>query len=194
MLMFQGKDPSVFLDGIRASARDPLSFSRRAKPKTCGNPFGHGLSLCRRSTSYSTCLAFLPSACLCSFLCLYLCPSLRLCLCHSLLFAFAFRERRCGLVPVCHVPLSVRLVHRFPFNSESIVHLQACRVQSDVPAPFWIFLGPTRRMIVMQETVCGSLEEASPSMCSKNQSEAYVRQQGFLPCVTRRQGLRAVKQ
>ena len=46
------------------SARDPpLSSSQRAKPRTWCNPFGRGLSPCRRITSYSTCLTFLPSAC-----------------------------------------------------------------------------------------------------------------------------------
>ena len=53
---------------------------------------------------------FLPLPCPCSFL--------------AFLFAFALRE---------HVDFHWCLMHRFPLNSESIVTLQPCRVQSDVP-------------------------------------------------------------
>ena len=60
----------------------------------------------------------------------------------ALAFAFAFREcvdfHRYGVVPVCDAPLSVRLMHRFPLVLESLVLLQSRRVQSNVPAPFWI--------------------------------------------------------
>ena len=70
---------------------------------------------------------FVPSACPCSLLCLSLCLSLCPSLCPFLClsFAFAFRERVdfhwCGVVPVRYTRLSVRLKHRFPLTSESIV-------------------------------------------------------------------------
>ena len=97
MLMIQGEDPS---------ARDPLSSSQWAKPRTwCG------LSPCRRNTSHFTCLMFLLSPCLCSFLCFSLClslwPSLCLsvCLCCYLCLSWA---RRLPLVwcrsrPLCTI-------------------------------------------------------------------------------------------
>ena len=123
------------------SAREPLSFSLRANPRTWrSNPFGHGLSPYRRSISCSTCVAFLLSACLCSLLCLSLCPSLCLSLCPC--FSLALRERVIfhwsGLVPVCHASLSVLLVYCLPLRSESTVPLQPRRVQSNVPALFWV--------------------------------------------------------
>ena len=61
----------------------PLSSPQRAKPRTWGNPFGRGLSPCRRNTSYSTGLTFLPSACPGLSLCPSLCPWPCLCLCPS---------------------------------------------------------------------------------------------------------------
>ena len=93
MLMIQGEDPS---------ARDPLSSSQWAKPRTwCG------LSPCRRNTSHSTCLMFLLSPCLCSFLCLSLWPSLclSLCLCSYLCLSWARRHPLvwCRSRPLCTI-------------------------------------------------------------------------------------------
>ena len=45
----------------------------------------------------------------------------------------------CGFFPVCHACTTVcTLGECLPLNSESIVPLQSCRVQSNVPAPLWI--------------------------------------------------------
>ena len=65
-------------------------FLSEARPRTWGIPFGRGLFPCRRNTSNSTCLMFLPSPCPCSFLCLSIClvfalsPCPCLCLCSYL--------------------------------------------------------------------------------------------------------------
>ena len=128
-------------------ARDPLFSSHRARPRTWRNPFGCGLFPCRRNTSHSTCLLFLPSACPCSFLCfslcLCLCPSLYPCLCLLFLplpFMSASTSNWRGVVPVRYAPLSECLVHCFPLISESIIPLQPRRVQTNMPPPFWILL------------------------------------------------------
>ena len=117
------------------SARDPLFSSQRARPRTWGNPFGRGLSPCRRNTSCSTCLSFLRLVLAFLFAFLFA-------LAFASVFAFAFHEHVnfhwCGVVPVRYAPLSVRLMHRFPLTSERIVPLQPRRVQSNMSLPFWI--------------------------------------------------------
>ena len=83
--LFEGEDPSDLLDGVRARlVTHCLSLSEPSR-ELGSNPFGHGLSPHRRSISCSTCVAFLPSACLCSLLCL----SFSLPLPRSLLFVSA---------------------------------------------------------------------------------------------------------
>ena len=139
MLVIQGKDPSAFLDGVRALLVTHCFLLSDPGRELWRNPFGRGLSPCRRNTSCSTCLMFLPfGLSLLSDLPFSLPFSLPL----PLFFPFAFHERVnfhwCGVVPVRYASLSVRLMHRFPLTSESIVPLQPRRVESNVPPPFWI--------------------------------------------------------
>ena len=79
MLVIQGEDPSVFVNGV-CTLLVTNCFLLSEPGRELGQSFGRGLSPCRRKTSHSTCLMFLPSPCPCSFLCLSLC----LCLCPSL--------------------------------------------------------------------------------------------------------------
>ena len=87
MLVIQGGDPSVFLDGVRA-----LLVTHRFLLSEPGREFIHE----------------------------------------------RVNFHWCGVVPVRYAPLSVRLMHRFPLTSESIVPLQPRRVQSNMPPPFWL--------------------------------------------------------
>ena len=89
------------------SARDPLFSSQRARPRTLGNPFGRGLSPCRRNTSLldvSDVPSFDSSCSLhCPYLCPSLCPCLCLCSCLCLSWARQLPLVWCRSRPLCSI-------------------------------------------------------------------------------------------
>ena len=142
--LFQGEDPSGFLDGVRAWLVSHCVFSA-SQSENLGRQSFRAWPL-RTKEAFHAQLVWRSFFRLVFALCSAFLFALFFALAFAFLFALAFllalRERvishRCGLAPVCHASLSVRLVYCLPLRSESTVLLQLRRVQSNVPALFWV--------------------------------------------------------
>ena len=144
MLLIQGEDPSVLLNGICTLLVTHCFLLSEPGRELRAILSGVAFLLAEETLHIRRgCCSFFV-ACLCSFLCFFfaLVFALLFTLAFAFVLTFAFHERVDfhwrGVVPVRYAPLSVRLMRRFPLTFVSFTSLQPRRVQTNMPPPFWI--------------------------------------------------------